>query len=83
MTEDQATASGVSIERGEMYEHETHGKVEILGIWRGVQRIDEAGNMDDAEGPMIVCYTIREGDHPVGELSDTVESFLSAIDSTN
>lgn len=64
-----------------MYEYETHGLVEVLGIWRGVQRVDEAGNMNNAEGPRIVCYAIREDDQPVGELSDTLESFLDAIES--
>lgn len=54
MTEEQETSSTVAIERGGIYEHETHGQVEVLGIWRGVQHIDEVGNIDDAESPMIV-----------------------------
>lgn len=83
MTEDLGSESDVVIERGGMYEHETHGRVKVLGIWRGVHSVDEAGNLDDAEGPKIVCYTIREGGQPVGELTDTLESFLAAIESTD
>ena len=70
------------IERGEKYEHETHGHVKIIGIWRGVQSIDEAGNVDDAEVPMIVCYT-SDGDDSVGELTDTVDGFLSSMTPTD
>ena len=70
------------IEREEIYEHETHGCVRVLGIWRGVQSIDEAGNVDDAEVPMIVCYT-TDGDDSVGELTDTVDGFLNSVKPTD
>lgn len=81
MTIEGGSDLNVAIERGEIYEHETHGRVEVLGIWRGVQRVDEAGNIDAADSPMVVCFAIRENDQPVGELSDTLESFLSAVES--
>lgn len=80
MTEEEGGTGDVAIERGGIYEHETHGRIEVLGIWRGVESVDEAGNLHDAEGPLVVCYAIREDDHPVGELSDTLESFRSAIE---
>lgn len=69
-----------AIERGETYEHPTHGPVKVLGLWKGMKRVDEAGNTDEDEnGPMIVCYTIEADGQPVGELSDTVDEFLDAI----
>lgn len=80
VTGDGRTPSDVAIERGGTYEHETHGQVEVLGIWKGVQRVDEAGNSSEAGGPMVVRYSLCEGDHPVGELSDTLEGFLDSIE---
>lgn len=80
MTDDRGETSTVAIERGGIYEHETHGRVEVLGIWRGVERIDDAGNPDEAGGPVVVRYSPRDGDQPVGELSDTLESFLAVIE---
>lgn len=82
VTKDRGSPSNVAIERGGIYEHETHGQVEVLGIWRGVQHVDKTGNPSESEGPMIVCYSLREGDQPIGELSDTLDSFFAAIEPT-
>lgn len=60
--------------------HSAHGAVEVVGIWRGVERVDTAENETATDNStMIVCYTIHDNG-PVGELSSTLDEFVASIE---
>lgn len=67
-----------AIERGETYEHKTHGQVKVTGIWQGVQRVDTA--RDTNETDVIIVRFATDDDEPVTELTDTLNGFIEAID---
>lgn len=67
------------VERGEIYDHDEHGEVEVTGIWRGIDEVDEARNTDEKD-VIIVRYSAEPEDGPrVDELTDTLPEFLEAI----
>ena len=73
--------SDLVIERGGKYDHAEHGPVTVTGIWKGVHQVDRAGNTDET-GIIIVRYTTEQENKPadVGELIDTLDEFLTAIE---
>ena len=68
-------ASERIVERGERYDHETHGRVEVTGIWKGVNRVDKARQTDEKD-VLIVRYSTATDDDSVDELTDTLSEFL-------
>jgi hypothetical protein len=67
------------IERGETYEHERHGDVEVTGIWKGIDEVD--GTRDANENDVyIVRYSADEDGKQVDELTDTLDEFLEAVE---
>ncbi|OIB59106.1 hypothetical protein [Natrialba sp. SSL1] len=66
------------IERGDTYEHETYGVVEVTGIWKGVQGVDTTYEANEKD-TFIVRYSAKEDGEQVGELTDTLDKFLESI----
>lgn len=66
------------IERGETYEHDRYGDVEVTGIWKGVHGVDSTRETVEKD-VYIVRYSATERDEQVDELTDTLEEFLAAI----
>lgn len=74
-----------AIERGEVYDHETYGRVEVTGIWHGSQWVDTAPPLNDHEvgdQPIIIRYTPGNGGWD-DELAATRDEFLDAVEPTN
>lgn len=67
------------VERGKTYDHAEHGRVEVSGIWKGVQRVDSARNTDQKD-VIIVRYSTGGDGEPVGEFTETVDEFLTATE---
>lgn len=69
------------VERGGQYDHATHGRVTVTGIWKGVQQVDRARNTNDT-GTIIVRYTTDRDEEVVetDELTETLDEFLAAIE---
>lgn len=65
------------VERGETYTHSQYGRVEVTGIWRGVQQVDATHNTEESD--MIIVRYSREND-PIHELTDTIDKFFEAIE---
>lgn len=68
-----------SVERGETYNHAQHGRVEVSGIWRGVNEVDSARNTNQ-KAVIIVRYSAEQEGERVDELTDTLDEFLEAIE---
>jgi hypothetical protein len=66
------------IERGEMYEHEKYGLVEVTGIWKGVKGVDTAPKANKKD-VFIIRYSANENGEQVDELTDTLDEFLRSI----
>lgn len=68
-----------AVERGEEYDHDEYGRVEVTGIWKGVHQVDAAHNAKES-GVIIVRYMLEDGEKHVDELTDTLEEFLAAVE---
>lgn len=66
------------IERGETYNHTEYGLVEVTGIWKGVEQIDSARNVNETD-IIIVRYTADGAGKHLAELTDPLDEFLEAI----
>lgn len=66
-----------TVERGKTYNHSEYGRVEVTGIWRGVNQVDSAHNTK--ENDMIIVRYSRGG-KLISELTDTLDEFLEAIE---
>lgn len=71
--------SGLSIERGETYDHTEHGQVEVTGIWKGVEQIDKARHTDE-KNVFIVRYSAEINGEQVDALTDTLDEFIQAVE---
>ncbi|NGM70979.1 hypothetical protein G6M89_18545 [Natronolimnobius sp. AArcel1] len=67
------------VERGDTYEHEQYGTVEVSAIWKGVNGVDTTREADETD-TYIIRYTADPDGDPVDELTDTLEEFLDAIE---
>lgn len=67
------------IERGDSYDHERYGRVEVTGIWKGIDGVDTTREADEKD-VYIVRYAAEEDGERVDELTDTLEEFLDAIE---
>lgn len=65
------------VEQGETYEHSKYGTIEVMRIWRGVNRVDITRDVSESD-TIIVRYTIK-GDGRPEELTDTLDEFFKAI----
>ncbi|WP_224449332.1 hypothetical protein [Haloprofundus salilacus] len=70
--------SDLAIERGGTYDHTEHGQVKVLGIWKGIEQVDEARRTDE-KNIFIVSYSAEINGEQVDELTDTLDEFLQAI----
>lgn len=71
--------SELVVERGETYTHVEHGRVDVTGIWKGVEQVDKAHHSEEKD-VYIVRYSTEIDGKRVDELTDTVEEFLRSID---
>ncbi|MCU4926354.1 hypothetical protein OB905_10210 [Halobacteria archaeon AArc-dxtr1] len=67
------------IERGETYEHETYGLVEVTGIWKGVNSVDTTREANEKD-VYIVRYSASEDGEQIDALTDTLETFLESVE---
>ena len=67
------------VDRGETYDHEEHGQVEVTGIWKGIEQVDEARYTDEKD-VFIVRYSAEINGNEVDELTDTLDEFLEAVE---
>lgn len=67
------------IERGETYNHEQYGDVEITGIWRGIKKVDDARHTNTEE-TIIVRYAADGDGKEVDERTALLNEFLDAIE---
>ncbi|WP_290818173.1 hypothetical protein [Halovivax sp.] len=67
------------VERGETFEHNVHGQVEVTGIWKGVQQVDNARHVNEKE-TIIVRYSADQAGEQVDELTDTLDECLDATE---
>jgi hypothetical protein len=67
------------VERGDQYEHDRYGTVEVMGIWKGIEGVDSTGEAKEKD-VYIVRYTTDEDGEQVDELTDTLNEFLDAIE---
>ena len=68
------------IERGQTYDHDQHGQVEVTGIWQGVQEVDETRNTGEKD-VIIVRYFCKSTDGgQVEDFTDTLDQFLEATE---
>ena len=78
--ESPRSGDGRLVERGNTYDHDQHGRVEVTGIWRGIEEVDEARNTNEKD-VIIVRYSCeRDEGERVDELTDTLPEFLEAIE---
>lgn len=63
------------IERGYEYNHDEHGTVRVIGIWRGVNSADSAYNTDEAE-VIIVRFAPENDKVEIQEDAETLNRFL-------
>lgn len=68
------------VERGQTYDHSEYGSVEVTGIWKGVQGVDEAGNTDETDVIIVRYQYEQSGRGRITELTDTLPEFLDAIE---
>lgn len=71
---------GRLVERGETYDHDQHGRVEVTGIWRGIEEVDEARNTNEKDVIIVRYSSEQEEGEQVDELTDTLPEFLEAIE---
>lgn len=71
--------AGRSIKHGEEYNHAQHGRVEVSGIWRGINEVDSTRNTDQKE-VIIIRYSAEQENERAVELTDTLDKFLQAIE---
>lgn len=78
---DDLPSSGADtvVERGETYEHEQYGTIEVSAIWKGVTGVDTTREATETD-TYIVRYTADSDGDPVDELTDTLAEFLDAIE---
>ncbi|AGB37770.1 hypothetical protein [Natronococcus occultus] len=67
------------IERGDEYNHQRYGTVEVTGIWKGVDGVDTTREAKEKD-VYIVRYAADEEGERVDELTDTLDEFLDAIE---
>lgn len=67
------------VDRGETYNHAEHGRVEVTGIWKGVEQVDKAHRTDEKD-VFIVRYSAEINGEEVEELTDTLAEFIQAIE---
>lgn len=67
------------VDRGETYNHAEHGRVEVTGIWKGVEQVDKAHRTDEKD-VFIVRYSAEINGEEVDELTDTLTEFIQAIE---
>lgn len=65
------------VKLGETYNHSEYGRVEVTGIWQGVNQVNSSHETD--ENPVIIVRFARECE-AVSELTDTLDEFLAAIE---
>lgn len=70
------------IKCGEIYEHATHGAIEVTGIWQGTHWIDTMPISDTPaeQNLIIVRYTSVTDDNWWDESTETLDTFRNAID---
>ncbi|NUB93932.1 hypothetical protein HT576_23440 [Haloterrigena sp. SYSU A121-1] len=84
---DHATPSGRAIERGGVYAHATHSRVEVTQIWQGTQWT-EAVTVPSTEEreigrPIVVRYIPAADGDWRDELAATLDEFHAAIASAD
>ncbi|OVE86221.1 hypothetical protein [Natronolimnobius baerhuensis] len=67
------------VERGETYDHDQYGTVEVSAIWKGVNGVDTTREAVETD-TYIVRYSADDDGDPVDELTDTLDEFLEAIE---
>lgn len=67
------------VERGKTYVHAEHGRVEVTGIWKGVNQVDSSRQMEEMD-TIIVRYLIKEDGKPVVEQVNLLDEFLEAVE---
>ena len=77
--EHSRTSSHQSIEYGDIYNHTTHGRVEITGIWQGTRWVDRAPPSDEHR-PVIIRYIPAADSDWQDEIATTREDFLDSIE---
>lgn len=65
------------VERGETYDHDEYGDVEVTGIWRGINQVDAAHHTNQKD-VIIVRYSAEHDGESIEELTDTITEFLEA-----
>lgn len=71
--------SDQKVKQGETYTHAEYGLVEVIGIWRGVHRVDTSYNTKESD-MVIVRYATEQDESLAEELADTIDGFLAAIE---
>ena len=81
----QHSAAVQAIERGGVYKHPTHDRVEVTGIWEGKQWTDTVSRsaVKDEQNPIVVRYVPHGGSDWSDELAGTLDEFLDAIEAAN
>lgn len=66
------------VERAETYRHAEHGVVDVVGLWKGVTRVERAS--PDAAETIVVRYTSHGNDEQTAALVETLDRFVERID---
>lgn len=80
---DHASPSDRAIERGGIYDHATHGRVEVTQIWQGTEWTDAVAvsptEEREARRPIVVRYIPADDGDWHDELAATLDEFHAAI----
>lgn len=84
---DHASPSDRVIERGGVYDHAAHGRVEVTQIWQGTQWTDAVTVSSTEEReinrPIVVRYIPADGGDWHDELAATFDEFHAATAPTD